>query len=72
MQPAVVGVNRVYARNGRGGTVRLPDSVPQVCALAAGDTAMRQLHMQHAVETILLELGEDLSRQVGMHSCSLI
>ena len=68
--PNLVGLNRVFSRNGKGGTVRLPDSVPQNCDMAEGDPALlRYCAIGHAVECILLELGEDLNRQVhtGWH-----
>ena len=69
-QPPVlgsVGKNRVFSRNGKGGTVRLPDSVPQSCdAMMEGDQALvRHFEMEQAVETILLEVGENPLRQVG-------
>ena len=59
-----LGTNRVYLRNGKGGSVRLPDSVPQAGSMEDDAVQLQSLQMEQAAEAILLEVGEDLLRAV--------
>lgn len=69
--PRPNGLNRVLLRNGKGGTVRLPDSVPQSCGMVEDDPdVLCRCEMEQAVETILMGIGESPRRQVLHHSLS--
>ena len=66
-----LGTNRVYLRNGKGGSVRLPDSVPQAGAMDDDAVQLQSLQMEQAAEAILLEVGEDLLRRVRVEALQL-